>query len=82
MKTFTYTWRNKFLCIDATSFEEFIEILESAVTELKDWQEKGVIFTGDGVGDDYAHFITHDPKLADELGFEEDWWDEDDDERF
>lgn len=69
MARFCYTWRNKFLAINTESFDEFISVLENAVNTLKEWQSMGIIFTGNGVGDDYAEFMTHDPELANKLGF-------------
>lgn len=67
---FVTTWRNKFLCIHTTSYDEFLAALAGAVAELTAWKAKGVLFNPDGgTRDDYAEFYTLDPKLAGELGF-------------
>ena len=71
MARFCYTWRNKFLATETESFDEFIAVLENAVNVLKDWQSMGIVFTGNGVGDDYTEFMTSDPELARKYGFEE-----------
>jgi len=58
-------WRNKVLTIDATSFDEMIEKLGSAVALLKQMRDDGVQFDPEGgTGDDYIHLFTTDPEIA------------------
>jgi hypothetical protein len=65
-------WRNKWLCADATSFDEFLAYLAQAVATLAAWKARGVLFDPHGgTRDDYARFYTHDPALAQELGFQD-----------
>lgn len=70
-KRWEMLWRNKFLCVDAKSFDEFIAIFEESVSELKFLREKGALLDVDsgGIGDDYATFYTEDADLAEKLGF-------------
>ncbi len=76
------TWRNKFLCVDCKTFDEFIEVLEGSVDYLKDMRASGIKLEEDGVGDDYAHFTTTDPKVAEKFNMEKMDWDEEEFEEF
>ena len=75
-------WRNKFLCMDTTTFDEFVQRLEEAVTELKEMRAAGVKLEEDGIGDDYARFTTTDPEIAKRFQMEVFDWDDDEDEEF
>lgn len=66
---YEYLWRNKFLAVEAKSFNRVISALEGAVKELKAMKKDGVLFHVEGVIDDYARFITTDPKIAKKYGF-------------
>ena len=69
-KIYTMLWRNKYLCTEATSFDEFIGCLENAVRCLKDMKEAGVKIDLGGVEDDYVDFYTHDAELAEKFGLQ------------
>lgn len=71
MKTYELLWRNKFLTIDAKSFDDIIKGLESAVKILKEMKKTNKITYDGGADDDYARFITTDKGIADKFGFEE-----------
>jgi hypothetical protein len=66
---YVYLWRNKFLAIDTTNFDEFLERMESAVETLKIWKDNNVILEPHGIDDDYATFVTTDPEFAEREGF-------------
>lgn len=68
--TYSITWRNKFLCTDAATFDEFIACLDDAATQLKQMREAGVEMESEGIVDDYATFTTTDPKVAKRFGME------------
>jgi hypothetical protein len=70
MTTYETILRNKFLCTDTSTFDEFIEALEQHVAYLKEMREAGVELLPDGIGDDYATFVTSDPKIAETFGME------------
>lgn len=70
-------WRNKYLTVEALSFDDMIERLESAVNELKAMRADGVKLDVRGVGDDYARLYTEDGSVAEKHGLVEEW---DDDE--
>lgn len=76
-KTYEFLWRNKFLCTEAKSFDEFIGILERSVEELKKMRAAGLELEKDGIEDDYAFFVTKDPDLAKEFDMVERNWEED-----
>jgi len=72
MATYTYTWRNKFLTVDAKSIGEIAAGLETAASELRAMEADGVVLRLDGgVHDDYANLVTEDSSVATEYGFEE-----------
>lgn len=67
---FEYTWRNKFLCIDATNIDEFRDTLADAVATLDRWKALGVtLVKGSGIEDDYATFQTDSKEVALAEGF-------------
>lgn len=58
-------WRNKFLTVDANSFDDVIEKLGNAVDLLKRMQADGVeMDPNGGTRDDYIRLITTDPEIA------------------
>lgn len=71
MARFLCTWRNKYLAVDAETFDQFIDAIEGALNKLKTWRDEGIVFTTNGVVYDYAEFMTSDPELAKKYGFEE-----------
>jgi hypothetical protein len=62
--------RNKFIAIEATTFDEFVADVEEHLDMLKRWREQGVQLDPDGVEDDYAVFYTEDREVARKLEFE------------
>jgi hypothetical protein len=70
MTTYSVTLRNKFLCTHTSTFDEFIEALEQHVACLKEMRQAGVELEPDGIGSDYATFVTTDPKIAETFGME------------
>jgi hypothetical protein len=68
--TYSYTWRNKFLTMDAKSIDDMIHGLEQAVEQLKAMRADGVELA-EGAEDDYAQLITTDPMIAQKYDFEE-----------
>lgn len=68
--TYLRTERNKFLCVDCSTFDEYINNLEKQVEMLKEWKDTGKIFLSeDGISDDYATFYTKDCELAEKWNF-------------
>jgi hypothetical protein len=84
-KRYVTTWRNKWLTAEAKTIEDMIGMLRAAADHLDQMRRDGVVFEDDGgVGDDYAHLVTTDPKVAEKYGMvdESEYWgaDEDDDQ--
>jgi hypothetical protein len=82
-KRYVTIWRNKWLTSEAKSIEDMIARLRSAADDLEQMRKDGVFLEDDGgVGDDYAHLVTTDPKVAEKYGLveESEYWglDEDD----
>lgn len=76
-KRFIMIWRNKWLTSKAKSIEEMISMLRAAADQLDQMCKDGVILDDDGaVGDDYAHLVTTDPKVAEKYGLvdESEYW--------
>lgn len=76
-KRYVTTWRNKWLTAEATSIEHMVSMLRSAADLLDQMREDGVVLDDDGgVGDDYAHLMTMDPKVAEKYGLveESEYW--------
>jgi hypothetical protein len=70
--TYELTLRNKYLCTETKTFDEFIEALEHHVAFLKEMRAAGVkLEDNGGIGDDYATFTTEDAELAERFGMEE-----------
>jgi hypothetical protein len=86
-KRYVTMWRNKWLTAKAKSIEEMISMLRSAADHLDQMRKDGVVLEDDGgVGDDYAHLVTMDPKVAEKYGLidESEYWEgneEDEDEK-
>jgi hypothetical protein len=84
-KRYITIWRNKWLTAEAKSIEEMIDMLRSAANYLDQMRKDGVLLENDGsTGDDYAHLVTTDPKIAEkyEMVDETEYWgveEEDDD---
>lgn len=66
----TLIWRNKFLTINARTVDDMIDNLESAVSELREMRDAGVLLDG-GAEDNYAILVASDPSVAHRFGFEE-----------
>jgi hypothetical protein len=78
-RRFVRLWRNKFLTIHAKSLDEMIASLSAAAAELERMKNDGVTLEPDGgTGDDYAHLVTTDPKVAEKYGMmdESEFWGE------
>jgi hypothetical protein len=76
-KRYVTTWRNRWLTAEAKSLEEMIGMLRSAADHLDQMREDGVVLETDGrVGDDHAHLVTMDPKIAEKYGLidESEYW--------
>jgi hypothetical protein len=71
IRTYSTTWRNKWLTANATTIDDMIEALEAAAAELRAMRDAGVRLEG-GAEDDFAHLVTTDPAVAEKYGFEED----------
>lgn len=72
-------WRNKFLSITATSFDEMIQMLDDAVETLKEMRKDGIKLDPDGgTCDDYALLYTEDKAIADKYGLEEEYFEDED----
>jgi hypothetical protein len=78
--TYITLWRNKYLAIDAASFDEFRTALADAVALLDRWKALGIELQDDGVPDDYATFYTTSKQIALAEGFMPEPECEDDDE--
>ncbi len=82
-KRFVMTWRNKWLTAEAKSIEDMISMLRAAADHLDQMRKDGVVLDDDGgVGDDYAHLVTTDAKVAEKYGLvdESDYWGPDDED--
>jgi hypothetical protein len=85
-KRYVTTWRNKWLTSEAKSIDDMIKMLRSAADYLEQMRNDGVYLEDHGgVGDDYAHLVTTDPKVAEKYGLvdESEYWgpdEEDEDE--
>lgn len=68
-KRYVTTWRNKWLTAEARSIQDMIDQLRAAADQLEQMQRDGVSLEDDGgVGDDYAHLVSTDPKIAEKYG--------------
>ncbi len=78
-KRYVTTWRNKWLTAEAKSIEDMVSMLRSAADQLDQMRIDGVTLDDDGIGDDYAHLVTMDPRIAEKYGMvdESDYWDVD-----
>ena len=75
------TWRNKWLTAEAKSIDDMISMLRAAADQLDQMRKDGVVLDEDsGVGDDYAHLVTTDAKVAEKYGLvnESEYWGGDD----
>lgn len=81
-KRYVTIWRNKWLTAEAKSIEDMTKLLRAAADQLEAMRKDGVVLEGDAVGDDYAHLVTMDPKIAEKYGMveESEFWGNDDDE--
>jgi len=83
-KRYVTTWRNKWLTAEAKSIDDMISMLRAAADYLDQMRKDGVFLDDDGgVGDDYAHLVTTDPKVAEKYGLVDEskyWGIEDEDE--
>lgn len=79
-KRYVTTWRNKWLTAEAKSMEDMIQMLRSAADYLEQMRRDGVFLEDDGgVGDDHAHLVTTNPKIAEKYGLvdEFEYWGDD-----
>jgi hypothetical protein len=80
-KRYVTTWRNKWITSEAKSIEDMISMLRTAADHLDQMRKDGVVLddTG-GLGDDYAHLVTTDAKVAEKYGLvdESEYWGIDD----
>lgn len=82
-KRYVTTWRNKWLTAEAKSIEDMISMLRAAADDLDQMRKAGVnLDDNGGVGDDYAHLVTTDAKVAEKYGLidESEYWGTDDDD--
>lgn len=82
-KRYVALWRNKWLTAEAKSIEDMIRMLRAAADRLDQMRSDGVVLDdADGVGDDYAHLVTTDPKVAEKYGMvdEFEFWDVDEED--
>lgn len=84
-KRYVTTWRNKWLTAEAKTIEDMIGLLRAGADHLDQMRRDGVVLEDEtGIGDDYAHLVTNDPKIAEKYGMvdEFEYWgaDEDDDQ--
>ena len=82
-KRYVTTWRNKWLTAEAKSIEDMIAMLRAAADELDQMRKDGVVLEDNGgVGDDYAHLLATDPKVAEKYGLvdESEYWELDEED--
>jgi hypothetical protein len=82
-KRYVSTWRNKWVTAEAKSMEDMIRMLRSAADHLDQMRKDGVVLEDNGgIGDDYAHLVTTDPKIAEKYGMvdESEYWETEEDE--
>ncbi len=82
-KRYVTTWRNKWLAAEAKSIEDMISMLRAAADQLDQMRKDGVVLDDDGAaGDDYAHLVTMDAKVAEKYGLvdETEYWGIDDED--
>jgi hypothetical protein len=76
-KQYEMLWSNKWLTSGARTFDEMIDYLQQAVDELRAMRAAGVTLSENSVmRDDFAYLETTDPKVAEEFGFEEVEWED------
>src|SRR5262249_38887841 len=59
--TYSLTWRNKYLTIDAETIEDMIQAYEEALQPLREMKAAGITLD-QGAADDYALLVTDDPE--------------------
>ncbi len=70
-KRYISLWRNKWLTSNATTIEDMIQLMNSAVDELEAMRKDGVLLDPEGgTSDDYAYLYTQDPAVAKKYGME------------
>lgn len=78
-QTFTYMIRNKFICMEHETIEEFRDTYKFYMQMMDSWIADGIKLLDDGgVGDDYSTFYTKDPVVAERYGFQVEQNDEED----
>ena len=81
-KRYVMTWRNKWLTAEAKSMQDMISMLRKAANDLEEMHKNGVVLEDNGgIGDDYAHLVTTDAKVAEKYGLveESEYWEMDND---
>lgn len=66
---FEYVWRNKVISTGAQSISDIVRDLRHAADFLERMDNSGKIIYVGGAEDDYATFVTTDPRLAKKYGF-------------
>ncbi|TKJ23929.1 MAG: hypothetical protein CEE43_01835 [Promethearchaeota archaeon Loki_b32] len=70
LEKYISTWRNKWITSHAATIDDFIDTFESLTKQFRQWKEWGIkLNDNNGVGDDYATFITDDMDVAIKAGF-------------
>ena len=68
-KMYMSIWRNKQITSHAGTIDDFINTFEAQAKQFRQWKEWGFKLHDDGIGDDYATFITDDMDVAIKAGF-------------
>ncbi len=82
-KRYIMIWRNKWMTSEAKSIDDMLAIYRETAHLLEQMIRDGVVLEDNGsVGDDSAHLVTTDPKIAEKYGFieESEYWDQDSDD--
>jgi hypothetical protein len=77
-RSYTCTWRNKWLTAEATTLDEMATMLQDAAKELLAMRDAGVVLDAQSMEDDYALLSTTDPAVAERFQFNEEDDEEDD----
>src|SRR5262245_1428140 len=70
VQRYTMWWRNKWLTADAKTMGDMVKELRGAAAYLEELKNAGVVLEPEGCPDDYAHFVTTDPRVARKFRFE------------
>ena len=71
---YEYLWKNQNLTCNAKNIDDFIEVFEDCLVQLKEWKSEGITLDSDtAIEYDEAIFVTDDIGVAQKWGFDE--WD-------